>query len=337
MKHEEYRKWLILALYDELGESSQKELDRHLGECSICREEFDGLKKLFLELDEVRSLEPSEDELEIARNDLLGALERERAVLPSGANRGTGRFQPRTAGLPLRSLIGSFGWLRFGVTAAAAVAIGFMAGRYTAAPGGENVADLAAGGTTTDSMDDRDGIITGIRFADPYPAGEEVELIYESVRPSRVKGSIKDPQVQRLLLQALTGEDNPGTRLQAASYIESLAEPESEPLMVDSEFKSAIIDALKYDDNVAVRQKSLSVLQKMPLDDEIREAYLHVLLRDSNPGMRVMVINCLEASGREGDFLADESVYTAFRQAAENEENGYVRMRSRALLEEVSQ
>ena len=75
-----------------------------------------------------------------------------------------------------------------------------------------------------------------------------------AVTPMHVRGNINDGNEQKVLARALVNEENAGVRLQTVNAIASHA-PEQKNL--DPEVKTALISALKGDQNPGVRQEAL--------------------------------------------------------------------------------
>jgi hypothetical protein len=105
-----------------------------------------------------------------------------------------------------------------------------------------------------------------VRFVNSNPNTGEVEFSFDAVKPVYMKGSVNDPDVQKILAYALLNEQNPGVRLRSVDVIgsEHLKSTGSEV-----EIKWALIAALKSDDNPGVRKEALAVPEKFPFDDVV--------------------------------------------------------------------
>jgi hypothetical protein len=102
----------------------------------------------------------------------------------------------------------------------------------------------------------------------------------------------------------------------------------------DPEVKRALILSLKFDDNTGVRTKALEALQGLVEDPAVREAMLYVLINDQNPGMRVSAIGILEKSPSR-EWQSDDELLDLLEQRLDKEQNKFVRLRSKAFLQEV--
>jgi hypothetical protein len=137
--------------------------------------------------------------------------------------------------------------------------------------------------------------VSNVYFMNTDASGGEIEMMYDEVRPMRIKAGMDDERVRRLLAHAILSGDNPGLRLQAINLLEM-----SEAVTPSAEVKQALIGALVSDPNAGVRRQAFLALQKFPFDNEIREALMFVLDHDDNPGIRVAAMDYLTASILEG-------------------------------------
>jgi HEAT repeat protein len=97
--------------------------------------------------------------------------------------------------------------------------------------------------------------------------------------------------------------------------------------------KSALISALKNDNNPGVRMESLKTLLNLPFDNEINESLLYVLQHDKNSGLRIAAINGLASATLNGKTM-DEQTLKVLNQKVKNDDNEYVRIRAASLLKE---
>jgi len=308
MKHEHYQELLVLSLYEELSEPDKVSLAEHLQTCPECEAELLELKKLHSFVDSGIS-EPSALLLREARAQLHGALRSESVFQSAQA----------TAAERLSHWMSVF---RVPLAAAACLVLGLWLGY------------LSFGTSSTHMPADDpfalgDTAITNIRLLDQNPEDGMVEVSFEAVRPVQVQGNVSDPQIQRVLAQALLRSRNPGVRLRAVSAIERRPVPSFDP-----EVKRALILSLKFDDNTGVRTKALEALQGLVEDPAVREAMLYVLINDQNPGMRVSAIGILEKSPSR-EWQSDDELLDLLEQRIDKEQNKFVRLRSKAFLQEV--
>lgn len=315
MEHEN-SEWSEMILWDLLGELDREgsaRLNEHLRECSACRDARAELEKLHALLAR-DGMEPSVEQLGRARRRLFGALPDRSAgsadvVAPFPVR---GRLEHQWSG----SRRGGHEWgimLRAAAMLLVGVLCGFWLGQWR-------------GAGAPPEADER---ISNVRLLDaPDAAGAPLEVVYESVRPVRVRGDLKDERVQRILLYAAVHDPNDGIRLTAVDQLTQL------PPQPDARIVQTLITALKTDDNPGVRKRALEALGSLPWGPEIQEALLYALQFDPNPGLRVAAINTLEGAAIQGVSMG-KGVADILRERSRYDDNNYVRQRSQGFLQEV--
>lgn len=319
MTHDDYRDLVLLSASGGIDADAQEVLGRHMRTCERCRKEFDELDKLHRAVvAHGRGIEPDEHLLGEARQELRVALRNERA---------------RRAAL--------FGWFdtgmitpawRFALGAAFTLALGVMLGRWVSAPGSSPqslpVAALSpAGGAPPEEEETR---ITNVHFVDHGKMTGEIEFTFDAVTPVRMRGSIDDPKIQKVLTHAMLNEENPGVRLKAVNAINRQGVGSQ-----DAETKIALIKAMELDANAGVRKEALNALRRLPFDDAIKQALLHALVNDPNPGLRVAAINALD-SARTSAAGVDSDILEVLKQKAATDDNNYIRVKARAVILEAA-
>ena len=332
MDHKQYKEWLHLAVCDELDNEEMNQLVEHLGQCDACRTEFEELRSTISLMGD-GAAEPSNEVLWEARRNLQDALRREpppQSVLGRVASGVAVSREPRRESAPRLDVRGWLGWItgpRLALSGAATVMIGFFAGYLAfggaAAPPQERIEPPPVPGQEVGGPQ-----ISNVRFLDVDTENGQVEIQYDLVRPVRLRASVDDDRVQRMLAYTLANEQNVGVRLEAITALDAA------PLHAgDEDVKQALIKTLKWDPNPGVRKEALFVLRKMPMDNDIRDACLFVLKNDDNPGMRVASINLL-AEATLGGKVEGQEVYDALK--AEMSGDSYIRSRSGVFIQEVN-
>lgn len=328
MTHQRFRAWLHLSLYDELSDPEKHLMEEHLARCEHCRVALEQLKALHHTLGSVERVSPSEQMLWEARQGLRAVLRLEQDKR-SAWDRLTEMISTWTGAL-------TWGWVpRYGMALGGLVlfALGVFLGSRGLVP--DSVRPYLAVQPVADDGNDAlsrgDVEITNVQFVDPDTKDGQIEFVFEAVRPVRMKGSIDDPRIQKVLTYAVINEQNPGVRLRAVNAIGS-----SRQQPADSEFKTALITALTSDTNTGVRKDAFAALQKFPFDEDIKSAFLHVLTHDTNSGLRIAAINSLEKIV-SGQRRADQDLVNVLKARVESDENTYIRTRARAVLEEIEQ
>jgi hypothetical protein len=322
MTHKQYRELLHLSFASELGDEEGGVLAGHLETCENCRRERAELEKLhgLLTLPGM-SVEPSDELLEEARRELRVSLRLEwsrRSVWDRVIEWIDARTSPA---------------VRVAFAGATMLVIGMGLGYLLFVPSGgshqtNGAPSLAAAGTERGMTR-----VSNLHFIRQDPANEQVDFTFDMVTPVRVQGSTNDLAVQKVLVQALLNDQNPGARLRTVSTLASQVEQTKLP---DREIKTALIQALKGDANVGVRKEALATLEKLPLEQDIKEAFLFVLKHETNPAMRIEVINYLEKPVLDGQWTGKD-ILDVLRERMQSDDNNYIRNRARNVLQEVNQ
>ena len=319
MKHDDYRELVSLAASGEIDGDERAVLERHMADCAECRQEFASLGRLHAALTGgVRGPGVDDRLLAEARQELRVALRGERARLR-----------------PWRVLLASVrtepAW-RLALGGAFALACGVVAGRtlFSPAPGGGTDAAPVPVALRSAEPREEETRITNVHFVDHAGGSGDVEFTFDAVTPVRMRGSIDDPKIQKVLTHAMLNEENPGVRLQAVSALTRGATEAQE-----SDVRGALIKALEADPNVGVRKEALNALRRLPFDGEIKKALLHTLVADGNPGLRVAAINALDAA-RTGAAGVDSDILEVLKQKARSDENNYIRVKARAVIQEAT-
>ncbi len=316
MNHQDWIEKLELSLYGELPAEDQERLNAHLDSCAECRAERTSLEQLHTLLEGTAKEAPPAALLMDARRELRLSLSKEREGSPAAAW--------------LQGLFRAPSFLKAGVAfggvalLAAGVLIGTVwSGRRVEGPPVEAASQQSqpVGGETK---------ITNIRFITSDPSTGEIEFAFDAIKPVRMKGHINDEQIQRVLSHAIMSEQNVGVRLASISAVSSTR------ALPDKEIKGALIAALESDENAGVRAEAMKALRGYTPDKDIREALLFVLTHDKNPALRITAINSLDSTRTTGQVL-DENMLNILRQSMQSDDNNYIRLRARTVMEEHRQ
>ena len=312
MKHEDLLEHLVMKHYGELTPVEAVTLEEHLSGCPACRQE---------ELEIERAAQLLSNSMPEARSELIAAARgrlMDSLPAPDWSDR-TGtirRLGDWFAGLttPARS----FAWAG---SALSLMAAGFFVGYLV-----YGASDLSR----DDSLEvfrNPEIRVTGVAFEQTDPGSNLVALSFNATRQVRLEGSLDDAEIQRILAHALIAEENPGVRLQAVSVLQQKSPAEQEAI-------TALIGALRTDPNPAVRQLALAALRGYPSTQEIRSAFVDVLLNDRNARIRIEAIEGLSAASASGLQIEDAALERLGRQL-DRDENSYVRRKGKAFLEQV--
>jgi len=322
MTHEQYRERVELKFYDELGAAEQKELETHLLECKECSAFHDELKKLHGVLAQYKPVEVTDRLLFEARDQLIGAM-RGKDAQSSLLDR-------------LREYVGDALLPNYKVALGGVmtIALGFALG-YVAFRSGPTESPSVS--LPVQSMNPSpelvrgEGQIANVRDISSDPRSGEVEFMFDAVMPVHMKGSVNDPKIQQVLAHAILNEQNPGVRLRTVSAIAS--ERVEQP---DSDVRDILIMAAVSDENPGVRIEALKALQQFPMDEKIKKTYLDILKHDNNSAIRIAAINAL-ASSKRGIAVPDKEFIDVLKQRMQTDNNDYVRLRAKAVLQENKQ
>jgi hypothetical protein len=338
MKHKKFKELLQLSLVDELSTEETNLLRDHLLGCPDCSAELKELKQLMSFLGESGAGEPSEQLLWEARQGLREAIRREtltesiltrltQGVAPPDPSSLRGHSSTRSPGLLRGGWMGWFSGFRLALSGTAAVAVGILIGYLTFGRGGVAEPLIAPSMEVAGDMGGPD--ISNIRFVSWDQRDGQIEVEYDLVRPVRLRSTVDDERVKRVLARALVTGDNPGVRLKAIDALDSPAARVHGP-----DVRQALIDAVETDPNVGVRNEALRVLAEMTFDDQIKKTCLYVLENDNNPGMRVAAINLLSGARLAG-YPVGQDVYDFLVQQLREEDDPVLRARGSVFIEEV--
>lgn len=308
---------MYLSVYGELTAEEQEQLDVYLKKHPEMKKELRSLHELRTFISANTSEKTSDELLHGARTQLRSALRKERNKQSFGAkvwNVVEEFFQPRFA----------FGGVGMAL-------LGLLVGYWMFSPTTSEKGLLLRNATNTSAS--HMTRITNVQFIDADASDGEVEFEFEATAPMHMKGSIHDPEVQKILTHALLNESNDGVRLKT---VNAIAQQTEEKKTTDPAIKQALITSLKNDKNPGVRREALRVLQQYEFDNEIRDAMLYVLAKDENSGLRVAAVNALEMARLDGKKF-DEKTINMLKNQIEKEQNNYIRNRAEHLVKEIYQ
>ncbi len=308
MKHSQFKEWIPLLGYGELDEDEKYLLQQHLQSCAECVRQLEELNQMQEMLG--RRSEMSEQVLESARREL-------RIRLISAGERGSASWlwswfpawQNALAGV-LCILLG--------------LGIGYLVFRERqSGPPGPLVTPVLPNPWASVEH----AAISNVRFLDADASDGQVEFSYEATMPVRLKGNVNDEQIQQILSRALVNGQNPGTRLRAVGLLgnEQLTQP-------DPAVKQALMTALKLDENDGVRKQALTALLNFQFDADVRDSLLYVLTSDPNPALRIAAIDAIKTESSR-----DPKVLRVLEERMQTDANEYIRVRSRAVVEEAKE
>lgn len=175
------------------------------------------------------------------------------------------------------------------------------------------------GGRTIPTLASAEPVAMRVRSLEPDGNGK-LNLVVEETRQRTINGSLADDNIRRMVLAAAQDEGDPGLRVQSVDMLrrESWA----------SEVRRALMGAMVLDANPGVRQKALDGLRPHSADPDVQRALAQMLMRDDNAGLRTQAIDLL-VQHRRRDMVG------VLQQLAQQEQDDYVRSRTRLVLTEM--
>jgi hypothetical protein len=282
---------IALYSYGEVFAEMEEKIESHLADCADCRQAL-ARHRSFLQ-----ALDQREDAADGA---LLADCRRDlRLRLSSETERRGGWLEA------LRRFAAFHIPFKVPVGAMALIALGWFGARYAPARFGGVAAGIGP------------AMFSTVQSVEPDAAGN-IQIAVDDVQRRMVTGSLQDPRIQALLLNAVREETNPGVRAESIGVLRN--SPDSE------EVRKALVDAVSHDPNAAVRLKALEGLKQYAGDPAVRKTLANVLLKDDNPGVRVQAIDLLTAHH-------DESIVGVLQDVMQKEDDNYIRTRCRNLLQ----
>jgi anti-sigma factor RsiW len=319
MKCEHAQQSIVQYIYGELSDEHCHSLELHLAGCEDCRSELQAYQALRQTLSLAPVEEPSPNFLAQSRVRLDDAID----LLPPSS-------------LWMRFEIGWQGFLAQlhaapGMAMAIAVlglGIGASAGHYwkhaVARRPVTQVAAAAAAPAETASVPS----VFNVSEIVQHPNTDMVEVHFNKMVPATVEGSIDDPEVQKLLLMATQNAVNP--RVQSNSVALLAAQCEAGHFCEDGPVRTALMVALRYDRDPAVRLKALDGLKPyVGQDVRVRDAVLESLMHDPSQPVRGHALQMLEP------VQADSSVRLVLQTVSTGDDNPDMREASLKVLQAI--
>ncbi|MBE0570252.1 MAG: zf-HC2 domain-containing protein [Ignavibacteriaceae bacterium] len=318
MKHNEYKQLLQLSLFGELKSEEQLKLKKHLLTCEECRIELEDQKNLLELISGKQKTNVDEKVLIAARYQLRGALRSERSSNNILNSITENIFQYFTTPL------------KFAFAGAALLIVGFVIGGIFFSKSSQSEFTSQQAGENRFASLSEDISISNVRFIDSDASDGEVEFTFEASRPVRLKGNINDQQIQSVLTYAMLNEQNPGSRLNSINAMNS-----EKPVQYDNDVKNALITVVMTDENPGVRREALKLMSKLPYDESVKQTFLYVITNDTVSGLRIEALNALIVTASQGHKLNQEEL-NLFRNKLQDDENPYIKLRSKTILQEYN-
>ncbi|HSD63330.1 MAG TPA: HEAT repeat domain-containing protein [Ignavibacteriaceae bacterium] len=319
MNHKKYKILIDEYFFGDINNAEKNELEEHLKNCALCRSEFNSTKVLHEALLKDKLPDPDENILTEARKELRISLRAEKMKL-SLWKRISGKFSSSFFLTP-----------QLAAAAFSFLIIGLIIGYFVFNSPGTvhySLENIQQQNGNTEAMLSDDMKINNIRFINKNSVDGTVDFTFDAVKPVHIKGKINDPEIQSILTYSMLNEDNPGTRLNTISLINSSSQPQQ-----DNDIKNALLSVIKFDNNQGVRWEAMKLLNKFKFDDQIKKTLLYVLQNDSSSGMRIEAMNKLVEASKSGSSF-DRDDLSVLRQKGEQDDNNYIRYQAKTVLKE---
>ena len=287
------REQLPLYVYGELPMESEETVEAHVAGCAACRELIAAERRMHAALDEAAEPLPAHLLME-CRRDLQASLQSEAARRESVWGR-------------LARFFAADAWIWKPVAAGALLAAGFSGAKWhTQREMLQEMAQAPAG---------------ELRLVRSSPGGE-VEIAYDVTKKRVVRGQVDDEAIRGLLVRAVKEAADPGTRGQMAEALHGQAQSD--------DVRQALLVAAQKDPSAEVRVKALSGLRSRAGEMTTRRAFVSMLRRDSDLGVRSQAVDLLLLHVAPGRF--DAEMIGGLQDMMRREENGYVRAQCQRAL-----
>ncbi|MBT5876985.1 MAG: HEAT repeat domain-containing protein [Candidatus Latescibacteria bacterium] len=326
MDKQQLKEWIMLSLYDELSEHEEHELQSYLQANKSAQSQFDELEKLHAAIARADKPPTADVVLVEARHGLRAVMKYEQQRKPVMRRLRETISIWRDLMPTLRSAN-----MKLALTGVSMLLVGVYLG-MSGGLGERGELDTASEALgASNLLKQPDVEISNVRFLDADASDGTVEFVFEAIRPIQIRGTLDNPDIQRVLAHAVVNEQNPGVRLRAVNAV-STSQYGGGPI---DEVKRALVVALKTDPNSGVRREAFSTLIQLPYDTIVKDALIHVLMNDDNVALRIEAINQLQNVSPDM-IRSDQVMVDALQSRVDNDDNRYIRLRARNVLEEIS-
>lgn len=296
---------ITLLFYGELNEAQQESVEARLVLCDSCKHTYNSLVALAECVPTKPLLELDDASLDAIRTVTLRKLNQLAAPEPSSYSLIPGWKRSTQWGLVAALVLVSFwvGGLRLQTPS------------LTSAPAlehFENVSDI--------EFDEQNG---------------QVQINFEKLSESSIKGDVNDRTVQSLLSTALMNRENPASRLVAARILAMATFTGAQP---DPTLVGALETVLVTETNQGIRLQAVKALRSLaavtPLGiasfgEDLKASLVDILLNDPNSAVRIEVMELLTQSE-----VTSLDMRALFEQA-QSDSNPLIRRKAGLFLEEL--
>lgn len=158
--------------------------------------------------------------------------------------------------------------------------------------------------------------INDITQVSPGPNTGEVHITLNAERHVTVEGSIDDPHIQRLLVNAMKGYQNPGIR---RDTLDALRLRPDNPSV-----RQALLYEVSHDPNAGVRLEALRTTEKMDWGADLQQTLVDTVEHEKNPGVRFAAIDMLSNHALKDK---DTALLPTLQKLSASDPDNYVRLK----------
>lgn len=295
---------LTAYLYDEASDEERAACEKHLASCEACRAAVENHRLLNGLLAKRSGIEMTPDLLVECRQRLDEALDRDqlgwRGLLHNLLNPAPRTLASRAAAAMTLVLFGfGLGWM--------------LRTRTPRLPAASGVSRASAGVSPTELGNMQ---INDITQVSPDPSTGEVHIALNAERHVTLEGSIDDPHIQQLLVNAMKGYQNPGIR---RDTLDALRTRSDNPLV-----RQALLYEVSHDPNAGVRLEALKTTEKMDWGPDLEQTLVDTVEHEKNPGVRFAAIDMLSNHALKEK---DTALLPTLERLSARDPDNYVRLK----------
>lgn len=302
---------LDLYLYDELTSSERQAVEEHAAGCEPCRARMEASRRIHALLGSREAGDISPELVVRSRLKLEEALDAEqlgwRRLLADWFPLLPGARAPRAA------------------AAVVILAFGFGLG-WVLRPRAAKPPSIESLPTVPSVVGSGLGQISSISQVLPDPKTDQVRITLNAEHHVTLDGSLDNPRIRQILIDAVKSYDNAGIRL---NTVNALKQKPDNPSVQD-----ALLYALERDPNPGVRLQALKCARDMNWSGRVQDALTQAAAQDKNPGVRVAAIDALVSHALS---QKDQSLIPVLQGFAGKGANNYVRIKALAAVHELEQ
>lgn len=201
------------------------------------------------------------------------------------------------------------------------ITIAFFMGQFYLSPPSNGLAPAVS--PTQDIMELIEaGALQQVNIKERENGGGALHLGLRTARDYEVSGNPEDDFIQKILLYLLLNDSNPGNRLKAVKYLNTVPKHDT--------MKMALMSSILSDPNPGVRLRSLKLLNEYEVDNLLSDACLKVLLEDENEAVRMGALEILSKS-------PSADIVPALQVVSMMDENEFIRNRSLEILDTIEE